>query len=75
MSVVRVAHFLLDVICAWQCCAEKQNITGGEAATPAHWRTLVTADEAVHGEVELAEAQTADRSIGFERTLHVFFSH
>ena len=33
----------------------------------------MTADEAIHGEVELAEAQTADSSIGFERTLHGFF--
>ena len=74
MSVVRVAQFLVDVICAWQCCAEKQNITGGDAATPAVWRTLVTADEAVDGEVELAEAQTAERSLGFERTLHGFVS-
>ena len=73
MSVVRVAQFLVDVICAWQCCAEK-NITGGDAATPAVGRTLVTADEAVVGEVELADAQTAERSLGFERTLHGFVS-
>ena len=73
MSVVRVAQFLVDVICAWQRCAGKK-LTGGDAATPAAGRTLVTADEAVVGEVELADATTAERSLGFERTLHGFLS-
>ena len=51
-----------------------KKLTGGDAATPAAGRTLVTADEAVVGEVELADATTAERSLGFERTLHGFLS-
>ena len=54
--------------------ALKKKITGSDAATPAAGRTLVTADEAVVGEVELADAPTAERSLGFERTLHGFVS-
>ena len=70
MSVVRVAQFLVDVICAWQRCAEKkQKLTVGDAATPAAGRTLVTADETVVGEVELADFTTVERSLGFERPL------
>ena len=54
--------------------ALEKKTTGGDAATPAAGRTLVTADEAVVGEVELAAATTAERSLGFERTLHGFLS-
>ncbi len=54
--------------------ALEKKLTGGDAATPAAGRTLVTADETVVGEVELAEATTNEGSLGFERTLHGFFS-
>ena len=49
-------------------------MTGGEAATLAPCRTSVTADEAIHRELELAEAQPANSNIGAARTLHGFFS-